>query len=67
MSRKPEKDEHITLTRSQEFKKPEGKFRSLKTVLANRQKLAKAEGVTLTTRHLLAVPLVDEGKIGNDV
>lgn len=62
MSRKPEKDEHIALVRSQEFKKPDGGFRSLKDVLAQRQRLAKDEGVTLATRHILAVPLLDDGQ-----
>lgn len=61
MSRKPEKEENIAVTQSQKFSKPEGVFRSLKDVCAERQKLAEAEGVTFTTRHFLAVPLLEDG------
>lgn len=61
MHRKPEKDENIALSKSKEFQKNIGTHRSLKDVLAQRQKIAEDEGTTFATRHFLAVSLLEEG------
>ncbi len=62
MTRKPNKEQQLDLS-SQRKPKPadDAPFESLKTKLAERQRLADSEGVLLSRRHIDALPLPHDG------